>query len=60
MLKNQTFKKSTKLSSINFENKYIFNIVRSLNIHMYKAHTHENISVRILKVVSATFLLLCF
>ena len=45
---NQIYTTNTKLSLIKFENKDIVNIIRSLNIN--KAHGHDNISIRMLKV----------
>ena len=46
--KNQTYTTNTKLSWIKFENKDIINIIRSLNVD--KAHDHDNISIRMLKI----------
>ena len=48
ILENQTCITSTKLSSIKFENKDIINIIRSLSIG--KAHGHDNLSIRMLKI----------
>ena len=45
---NQTYTTNTKLSFIKFENKDIINIIRSLNVD--KAHGHDNISIRMLKI----------
>ena len=45
---NQTYKTNTKLSLIKFKNKKIINIIRSLNED--KAHGHDNISIRMLKI----------
>ena len=46
--KSQTYITNTKLSSVKFENKDIINIIRSLNVS--KAHGHDNISIRMLKI----------
>ena len=48
IIKNQTYIANTKLSSIKFENKDIINIIRSLSVG--KAHGHDNISIRMLKI----------
>ena len=45
---NQTYTINAKLSLIRFENKDIMNIIISLNV--YKAHGHDNISFRMLKI----------
>ena len=45
---NQTYTTNTKLSLIEFENKYIINIIRSLNVD--KDHGQDNISIRMLKI----------
>ena len=47
ILNNQTYLINTKLSSIKFENKNI-NIKRSLSVG--KTHSHDNISIRMLKI----------
>ena len=45
---SQTYITNTKLSSTKFENKDIINIIRSLSVG--KAHGHDNISIRMLKI----------
>ena len=46
---NQTYTTNTKLSLIEYENKDIINIIRSLNVD--KAHHgQDNISIRMLKI----------
>ena len=45
---SQTSITNIKLSSIKFENKDIINIIRSLSVG--KAHGHDNISIRMLKI----------
>ena len=45
---NQPYKTNTKLSLIKFMNRKIINIIRSLNED--KAHGHDNISIRIIKI----------
>ena len=45
---NQPYTANTKLSLIEFKNKDIINIIRSLNEN--KAHGHDNISIRMLKI----------
>ena len=45
---NQTYTTYTKNFLIKLEDKDITNIIRSLNV--YKAHGHDNVSIRILKI----------
>ena len=42
------FKTQSRLSSINFEKEDILKIIRNLNVN--KAHGHDNISIRMLKI----------
>ena len=53
ILESQTYITNAKLSSINFEDKYII-IIRSLSV--VKAHDHDNISTRILKICDSAIL----
>ena len=48
MMPQISFKTQLRLSSINFEKEDIFKIMRNLNIN--KAHGHDNISIRMLKI----------
>ena len=43
-----SFKTQQRLSSINFEKEDILKIIRNLNVN--KAHGHDNISIRMLKI----------
>ena len=43
-----SFKTQSRLSSINFEKEDILKIIRNLNVN--KAHGHDNISIRMLKI----------
>ena len=45
---NQTYVTNTKLSSIEFENKGIVNIIRSVSVG--KAHGHDKVSIIKLKI----------
>ena len=45
---SQTYITDSKLSSLQFEDKDIIKIIRSLNTN--KAHGHDNISIRMLKI----------
>ena len=54
ILESQTYLTNTKLSSIIFENKGIINIIRSLSGG--KAHGHDNISNRMLKICDSAII----
>ena len=43
-----SFKNQSRLSSVNFEKEDILKIIRNLNVN--KAHGHDNISIRMLKI----------
>ena len=45
---NQTFLSQSRLTSLDFNEEEILKIIRALNIH--KAHVHDDISVRMLKI----------
>ena len=53
-LENQTYATNTKLSLTKFENKDIINIIRSLKVD--KAHNHDNISIRMLKICNTVII----
>ena len=44
----QSYVTNIKPSSVKFENKDISNIIRSIDVN--KAHSHDNISIRMLKI----------
>ena len=51
---NQRFLTQSKLTSLDFNEKEIFKIIRALNIH--KAHGHDDISVRMIKICDKSLL----
>ena len=49
-----SFKTQSRLSAINFEKEDILKIIRNLNV--IKAHGHDNISIRMLKICDSVLL----
>ena len=51
---NQTFLTQSRLTSLDFSEEEILKIIRALNIH--KAHGHDNISIRMIKICDKSLL----
>ena len=53
IFENRTYVTNTKLSLISFENKHI-NIIKTLSVG--KAHSHDNISTKMLKICDSAII----
>ena len=51
---NQAFLTQSKLTSLDFNEEEIVNIIRALKIH--KAHSHDDISIRMIKICDKSLL----
>ena len=54
LLVNQIFLTQSRLNSIDFNEDEVLKVIRALNIH--KAHGHDDISIRVLKICDKSLL----